>query len=51
MAAMDANLGYSCAKWRSFSAAIALYLARGTILIFWTTEYLIVLILLHCQLK
>jgi len=28
MAAMDANLGYSCAKWRSFSAAIALYLAR-----------------------
>jgi len=27
MAAMDAKLDYSCAKWRSFSAAIALSLA------------------------
>ena len=28
MAAMNAKLGYSCAKWRSFSAAIALSLTQ-----------------------
>ena len=28
MAAMDAKLGYNCAKWRSFSAAIALSLSQ-----------------------
>jgi len=28
MAAMDAKLGYSCAKWRSFSAAIAFFLSQ-----------------------
>ena len=28
MAAMDAKLDYSCAKWHSFSAAIALFLAQ-----------------------